>query len=171
MWFSICKTRADVIIPASTNAIFRTYPDCAVAAPYGTYFITPLEKPESALWTAVSASHRRHVRSAEKPECKCATPPEYVTEAHTIIRDTFAKSSLPFMAFEEFARLIGGLEGISTCSLQSGSGKYSAVRLTRSASIRPTTCMEEVSQTLCRERCTCRIAGDTNVPPPGRSPV
>src|ERR1700733_2417460 len=43
------KTGADVIIPASTNAIFRTYPDCAVAAPYGTYFIT-LEKPESALW-------------------------------------------------------------------------------------------------------------------------
>jgi hypothetical protein len=104
------KTRADVIIPASTNAIFRTYPDCAVAAPYGTYFIT-LEKPENALWTAVSASHRRHVRSAEKSGVQVRNAPEYVTAAHTIIRDTFAKSSLPFMAFEEFARLIRGLEG------------------------------------------------------------
>ena len=104
------RTGADVIIPPSTNAIFRTYPDCAVAAPYGTYFIS-LEKPESVLWAAVSSSHRRHVRSAEKGGVQVRNAPEYVTEAHTIIRDTFAKSSLPFMSFEKFTRLIGGLEG------------------------------------------------------------
>ncbi len=104
------KTRADIIIPASTNAIFRTYPDCAVAAPYGTYFIA-LGKPESALWAAVSASHRRHVRSAEKSGVHVRNAPECVTAAHAIIRDTFAKSSLPFMSFEKFTRLIGGLEG------------------------------------------------------------
>lgn len=104
------KTRADVIIPASTNAIFRTYPDRAVAAPYGTYFIA-LEKPESALWAAVSASHRRNVRSAEKSGVQVRNAAECVTAAHRIIRDTFAKSSLPFMSFEKFAHLIGGLGG------------------------------------------------------------
>jgi len=101
---------ADVIIPASTNAIFRTYPDCAVAAPYGTYFIE-LAKPESDLWKAVSASHRRHVKSAEKSEVHVRNAPQYMTAGHAIIRDTFAKSSMPFMAFEEFDRLIAGLEG------------------------------------------------------------
>lgn len=104
------RTGADVIIPASTNAIFRTYPDCAVAAPYGTYSIA-LERPESNLWAAVSASHRRHIRSAEKSGVHVSHAPEHVTEAHAMIRDTFAKSSLPFMPFEKFARLIGGLEG------------------------------------------------------------
>jgi hypothetical protein len=104
------KTRADVIIPASMNVIFRTYPDCAVVAPYGTYFVA-LEKPESDLWTAVSASHRRHVRSAEKSGVHVRNGPEYAAEAHPIIRDTFAKSSLPFMSLEKFTRLIGGLEG------------------------------------------------------------
>jgi len=104
------KTRADVIIPASTNAIFQTYPDGAVAAPYGTYFI-PLAQPEDALWAAVSASHRRHVRSAEKSGVQVRSAPECVTTAHSIIRNTFGNSSLPFMPLKNFARMIEGLEG------------------------------------------------------------
>jgi len=104
------KTGADVIIPASNNAIFRTYPDLATAAPYGTYFI-PLEKAETDLWAAVSTGHRRHVRSAEKKGVQVRNAPECVTSAHTIVRETFAKSSMPFMSSEKFSRLIGGLEG------------------------------------------------------------
>ena len=104
------KTRADVIIPASTNAIFQTYPDGAVAAPYGTYFIA-LAQPEDALWAAVSASHRRHVRSAEKSGVQVRSAPECVTTAHSIIRNTFGNSSLPFMPLKNFARMIEGLEG------------------------------------------------------------
>lgn len=104
------KTGADVIIPASNNAIFRTYPDLATAAPYGTYFIA-LEKPERDLWAVVSAGHRRHVRSAEKSGVQVRNAPECVTAAHTIVRDTFAKSSMPFMSSGKFSRLIGGLEG------------------------------------------------------------
>lgn len=104
------KTQADVIIPASTNSIFRTYPDRAVVAPYGTYFII-LEKPEDALWGAVSASHRRHVRSAERSGVRVRNSPEHVAVAHAIIRDTFAKSSLTFMSLEGFTRMVEGLEG------------------------------------------------------------
>lgn len=103
-------TGVDVIIPASTNAIFRTFPDCAVAAPYGTYFIN-LTKPEDALWSAVSASHRRHVRSAEKNGVQIRNALDRTATAHAIIRDTFRKSSMPFMPFNEFERLIAGLEG------------------------------------------------------------
>jgi Acetyltransferase (GNAT) domain len=103
-------TRADVIIPASTNAIFRTYPDGAVAAPYGTYLIA-LAQPEDALWAAVSSSHRRQVRSAEKSGVHVRSAPECVTTAHAIIRNTFRKSSLPFMPLENFVRMLRGLEG------------------------------------------------------------
>lgn len=104
------RTRGDLIIPASNNAIFRTYPDSALAAPYGTYAIG-LEKEESALWAAVSASHRRHVRSAEKSGVKVRNTPECLSEVHAIIRDTFAKSSMPFMSLDGFTRLVQGLEG------------------------------------------------------------
>jgi hypothetical protein len=116
------QNRADVIIPASNNAIFRTYPDCAVAAPYGTYFIE-LEQSESALWAAVSASHRRHVRSAAKCGVQVRNTPECVSVAHTIIRDTFTKSSMPFMSLEKFARLISALEGNVHLLVASWQGK------------------------------------------------
>jgi hypothetical protein len=98
----------DVIIPASNNAIFRTYPDGAVAAPYGTYYI-PLTQPEDTLWAAVSSSHRRRVRSAEKSGVRVRNSPEYRAMAHGIIRDTFKKSSLPFMPLEALIRIIEGL--------------------------------------------------------------
>jgi len=101
-------TRADVIIPASTNTIFRTYPDCAAAAPYGTY-VTTLSAPEDALWAAVSPSHRRHVRRARDRGVQVRNALEQLTTAHEIIRNTFRSSSLPFMRLESFARMIQGL--------------------------------------------------------------
>jgi Acetyltransferase (GNAT) domain len=104
------ETGGDVIIPASTNTIFRTYPDRAAAAPYGTYFID-LTKPEDALWSAVSAGHRRNVRSAAKNGVHIRNALESVATAHSIIRDTFRKSSMPFMSSHKFARMIESLEG------------------------------------------------------------
>src|SRR5260370_41741410 len=46
---------ADMIIPATTNTIFRTYPDVAIPAPYGTYIIE-LNQPEETLWRHLSSS-------------------------------------------------------------------------------------------------------------------
>jgi Acetyltransferase (GNAT) domain len=116
------KTRADVIIPASNNAIFQAYPDCAVAAPYGTY-IVDLAQPEDALWAAVSASHRRHVRSAQKGGVQVRSATECVTIAHTIVRETFAKSSMPFMSTDRFARLISSLDGNARLLVAEWEGK------------------------------------------------
>jgi len=102
------RIRADVVIPASTNTIFRTYPDGADAAPYGTYYVS-LEQPENALWAAVSATHRRHIRSAEKNGVHVRTAPEHLTTAHEIVRNTFGRSSMPFMGVESFGRMMQGL--------------------------------------------------------------
>lgn len=104
------QTGADVVIPASTNTIFRTYPQGAMAAPYGTYVIA-LAQPEERLWQAMSATHRRHVRSATKSGVRVTNGSQHLTTCHSIVRDTFGKSSLPFMRFDAFARMVDGLLG------------------------------------------------------------
>lgn len=103
------RTGADVIIPASTNTIFRTYPDGSVAAPYGTHVVA-LNRPEDALWSGVSTSHRRQVRSAQKAGVKVRTTSELLPAVHAVIRGTFAKSSMRFMSPGALRRMVQGLD-------------------------------------------------------------
>src|SRR5689334_10954872 len=46
--------RVDMIIPASTNTIFRTYPEGAIAAAYGTY-LNDLTQTEEALFSKLNS--------------------------------------------------------------------------------------------------------------------
>ncbi|MCZ7636128.1 MAG: hypothetical protein M5U12_08885 [Verrucomicrobia bacterium] len=65
-WF---KSRgADVVIPASTNTLFRTYPEGARAVPYGSY-VLGLTQPLEQLWSGVHSKHRNVIRSAERKAC------------------------------------------------------------------------------------------------------
>lgn len=102
------KMSVDLIIPATTNTIFRTYPDGAVAAPYGTY-IVDLGQKEDALWSGLSSSHRRKVRMAEKANVRIRTGVEHLEDAYVLVRDTFKRSSLPFMGLDAFRKMITGL--------------------------------------------------------------
>ena len=102
------RDRADVIIPPSTNTIFRTYPSEARAAPYATH-VTDLSVAEEALWSAVSSSHRRHIRAAAKSGVVVRSAPGQLQACHAIIRDTFRKSSMSFMDFEALSRMVDGL--------------------------------------------------------------
>jgi len=102
-------TRADVIVPASNNAIFRTYPDGAEAAPYGTYAID-LQQPEHVLWANMSSKTRQHVRGALKSGIVIREGAEFLEPAYDLIRETFRRSKTPFMdrtAFERFVRGLG----------------------------------------------------------------
>ena len=99
---------ADMIIPATTNAIFRTYPDGATAAPYGTYIID-MDQSEETIWGNLSPSHRRKVRLAKKQGVQVKTGLEYKDIAYTLVRDTFKRSALGFMDYESFKRYIIGL--------------------------------------------------------------
>ena len=56
---------ADMIIPATTNTIFRTYPDGADAAPYGSYVID-LSQPEDILWRNIERITRQNINTASK---------------------------------------------------------------------------------------------------------
>jgi len=99
---------ADMIIPATTNTIFRTYPDGADAAPYGTYIID-LTQPEENLFGNFSSSHRRKVRLAMKKGVQIKSGIEYLNVAYELVRDTFKRSKLGFMGYEAFKRYVHGL--------------------------------------------------------------
>ena len=99
---------ADMIIPATTNTIFRTYPDGAIVAPYGTY-INDLSKPEETLLSELNTSHRRKLRLAMKASVQIHIGTEYLPVAYELVRDTFKRSKMGFMDFEAFKRYVSSL--------------------------------------------------------------
>lgn len=101
---------ADMIIPATTNTIFRTYPDGAVTAPYGS-FIIDLTQPEETLWNNLHSKHRNVIRNAMKKDVEIHSGAEYLDVAHELIRNTLKRSKLGFMGREEFTRFVLGLKG------------------------------------------------------------
>jgi len=102
------SARADIVIPATTNAIFRTYPKGAVAAPYGTYIID-LTQDEETLFSNLSSSHRRKVRLANKAGVKIRSGLEDIETAYKLVRETFKRSLIPFMGYAAFKRIVEGL--------------------------------------------------------------
>lgn len=99
---------ADIIIPATTNTIFRTYPDGAVAAPYGTHIID-LSQPEDTLWDKLHSKHRNVIRNAKKKGVQVLNGIEHADTAYRLVRDTFKRSALPFMGYDAFMRMVLGL--------------------------------------------------------------
>ena len=98
----------DMVIPATTNAVFRTFPEGAEAAPYGTYVID-LSLPEEALWKNVAKVCRRNIGSAIKSGVIIRTGLEYVDVSHRLVRETFRRSRLPFMSLAAYRRYVAGL--------------------------------------------------------------
>jgi hypothetical protein len=100
---------ADMVIPATTNTIFRTYPDGADVAPYGSYIID-LTQPEDVLWKNIDRITRQNIKSASKAGIiiRNATKEES-SGAYLMIKDTFKRSKLPFMGQESFEDFLSGL--------------------------------------------------------------
>ena len=99
---------ADMVIPATTNTIFRTYPDGADAAPYGSYIID-LSQPEDVLWRNVAKISRQNIGTATKSGVTIRTGAEYIDTSYALVRETFKRSKLPFMSHEAFKRYVAGL--------------------------------------------------------------
>lgn len=100
---------ADAVIPATTNAIFRTFPDGADAAPYGSYVID-LTETEEQLWRNVERITRQNINTARKNGVGIRIGgPEDLGAAYALMRETFGRSRLPFMGHEEFMRYVAGL--------------------------------------------------------------
>jgi len=99
---------ADMIIPAANNAIFRTYPEDADAAPYGSYIID-LRQPEDVLWKNIDRITRQNINMAQKKGVNIRNGIEHLDGAYILIRDTFKRSKIPFMNLESFKRFMLGL--------------------------------------------------------------
>jgi hypothetical protein len=99
---------ADMIIPATTNTVFRTYPDGATAAPYGTYLID-LHQQEDTLWSNLNTSHRRNIRRAKNSGVVIKDGMPQMKTVYTLVWETFKRSSIPFMKYDDFQRMVASL--------------------------------------------------------------
>lgn len=99
----------DMIIPASTNTLFRTYPEGSIAAPYGN-FIIDLNKPEEELWNNLNATYRKKIRNSIKNGVKILDSLDYLETSHKIISETLKKSSLKFISYNALLGLIRSFE-------------------------------------------------------------
>ncbi len=84
--------RADLIIPGTFSSLFRTYPDGAIAVPYGTY-VVDLRPDESVLWQGVHPKHRNMVRSAERRGIRFRVAPDSLQIAATLVEESFERSA------------------------------------------------------------------------------
>lgn len=89
-------TGADLIIPATFNSVFRTYPEGAIAAPYGSYTLN-LNQPEDTLWKRLHQKHRNVIRNATKKGVRILSGPEHLEFAYRLVRDSFMRSAKGFM--------------------------------------------------------------------------
>jgi hypothetical protein len=96
--------RADMIIPGSNTALFRTYPYAAVAAPYGS-FIKDLTLSEEILFQEMDAGCRKNIRRATRSCVRIKSGMEYLSLAYGIAKGTMARSGARFKSFNEFERL------------------------------------------------------------------
>lgn len=98
----------DIIIPATTNTIFRTYPDGADAAPYGSYIID-LCQPEDVLWGNIDRITRQNINTAYRKGVSIRSGIEHTDAAYKLVADTFKRSKLSFMSYDSFRRFVLGL--------------------------------------------------------------
>lgn len=99
---------ADLVIPATTNTIFRTYPEGSLAAPYGT-LVVELTRTEEDLWRALHPKHRNVIRNAQRKGVRISRGVEHADAAYRLISETFRRSGMRFMKHESFLKMLGGL--------------------------------------------------------------
>lgn len=119
--------RADVIIPPANNTLFRTYPDDAKPAPYGSYVID-LQQPEEALWRNISKTTRQNITAAQKGGVSIREGMEFLDSAYDLIHETFRRSKIGFMSrdsFKRFALSLGDNGKLLTAEYQSVAQSYS----------------------------------------------
>jgi FemAB family len=121
------KIRADVIIPPTNNTLFRTFPDGATPAPYGSHVID-LEPPEEALWRNVGKTTRQNIKTAQKDGVSVREGIEFLDPAYDLIRETFRRSKMGFMdrdSFKRFALALGDNGKILTAEYLGVAQSYS----------------------------------------------
>jgi hypothetical protein len=95
----------DLIAPSGNTAVFRTYPEGAAAAAYGT-IIRELNQPETEMLAAVRKSYRQNIRKAQAAGVQIKSGPEYLDAAYALTADTLRRSGAHFMDYRTFRRRV-----------------------------------------------------------------
>lgn len=98
----------NLVIPATANAIFRTYPKDADAAPYGTYRID-LTLPEETLWDNLHSKHRNVIRNAIRKGVVIREGMEYLPVVHRLVKETLGRSRMGWMNLRAFQQMVCAL--------------------------------------------------------------
>jgi peptidoglycan biosynthesis/recognition FemAB-like protein len=101
------STDAGMIIPSGNTAIFRTYPDGAAAAPYGTV-IMDLSQPEEVLLGAIRKTFRQNIRKAVTAGVQIKSGMEYLDISYRLIAETLKRSGVAFKGYDDFKRKVSG---------------------------------------------------------------
>src|SRR5215472_17559628 len=81
-----------LVMPATFNTVFRTFPEGACAAPFGSYVID-LAPSEESLWDNVHSKHRNSIRSAQKRGVTIHTGSDQLETAYRLTRASFWRSA------------------------------------------------------------------------------
>jgi hypothetical protein len=96
---------ADMIIPSGNTAIFRTYPEGAAAAPYGT-FIKDLSQPEEVLRSEIRKTYKQNIRKAVDAGVQIKCGLEYLDASYELIASTLKRSDSSFKGYEDFKKRV-----------------------------------------------------------------
>jgi hypothetical protein len=99
------STRVDTIVPSGNTAIFRSFPDGAAAAPYGT-LIKDLDQPEETLKSEIRKTFRQNIRKAEAAGVQIKCGMEYLDKAYQLVSETMKRSNSTFKTHSEFKQRI-----------------------------------------------------------------
>ena len=99
------STGVDMIMPGANSAVFRTYPEGADAAPYGT-FIKDLGQSEDALMKEIHSTFRYNIRRATREGIEIKEGLEYLDSAYDLVGDTLKRSGQPFRKYDDFRKAI-----------------------------------------------------------------
>jgi hypothetical protein len=95
----------DMIMPGLNAAVFRTYPDGAVAAPFGT-FLLDLRQPEDCLMKNIHSTFRYNIRRATRERVEIKEGLEYLDICYSLIENTLRRSGQSCKGHNQFARSI-----------------------------------------------------------------
>jgi hypothetical protein len=112
--------KADLIVPATFNSLFRTFPDCAVAAQYGN-LVVDLTKSEEELWQAVHRKHRSVIRNAVREGVTIASGIEHLDTAYNLTLASFMRSANGLVGR---SRVKARLNHDEFCRVAQGLGEY-----------------------------------------------
>ncbi len=103
------STTVDLIIPSNNTALFRTHPDHALAAPYGT-FVNDLGQSEEMLFSKVRKTYRNNIRRAMKSGVQIKSGMEYLDSSYRLISETLKRSGADVIKkYDDFVRDIQAL--------------------------------------------------------------